>query len=150
MSGENSLFRYEASLGLPEFGFANETRASDLIQLSESKLAKLTPSECAEGAYILEQFALYIQRAINRENAALLKLESELNSVIYSRPLKANGGSVEERRWYVIATDQNARELQNSITETKQKIETISHLSLKLERLSDRMDRMAYARRNQE
>jgi predicted Zn-dependent protease len=58
---DKALDSYEESIGLKKF---TETDVTVYMNLNSEDLRKMSPEECVEGAYLLNQEALYVQHEI--------------------------------------------------------------------------------------
>jgi hypothetical protein len=65
---DKALDSYEESIGLKKF---TETDVTVYMNLNSEDLRKMSPEECVEGAYLLNQEALYVQHEINKHRAQM-------------------------------------------------------------------------------
>ena len=76
---ENYLDNFEEINGLARPRLPSNL---DCLEFTYEQLNKLTSEECVNYAYILESYALYLQRIINKENARLNWLNDKLEHLI--------------------------------------------------------------------
>lgn len=147
---EAALDDFERSIGLPPFGLGlPDTRgeAKSLLEMTPDRLRKMTAIECGESAFILEQFATHLQRALNRLQSRAKMADEAIRKLIRGK-LKAQAGySFEERRLQAIHGDAAAQEWETIRVQAQLKIERLSYLASKVNQQADRLGSLQFSKR---
>lgn len=134
------LDEYEVRLGISQQTLeANEQSVTnEVVNMAYSQLQKLSPRDCGEKAFVLQRYALHIQRAINREQTRVRWTEENIRALITPRLTQQRGTSFEERRLLAIREDDAAKKLDSIRVKAQLRIERLSFLT-------NRIDSMAKA-----
>lgn len=131
------LDTYERGLGL---AFAGDDEVTEegrrLIDLPPSAVRKLSPMDASVGAYTLQQFAMRLQRAVNREQGRVTWACSSINRMIAKKLGLYTGYSLEERRLKAVADDDVARKLDEIRVHAQLRLDRVSFLAGKVESLA--------------
>ena len=78
------LDEYEQGIGISKYVSDSlpEDELNTYFKMSRDQIEKLTPDDCGQIAYRLGQFALHVQRSINRELARMNWAEETIKEVI--------------------------------------------------------------------
>ena len=71
LMSEQKLDAWEGELALPKISLEVENEARRLLGLSPTELKQMDAFACGEAAYVLTQFAFFLQRAVNKETARI-------------------------------------------------------------------------------
>jgi len=126
---------YEKKIGLSNI---SESDVSQYLNMNQDMLRKLTPDDCAEGAYLLTQEALFIQHEINKHQAQLDWAQARINKEI-APDLNNFGGrfaTFETRQILAIKNNGYASELQTIVDKAQRIITRIAYLPNKLHDLA--------------
>lgn len=136
---DNLLDEYENKLGLPkyeEMAF-DDSELQEYLSMPRNVLEKYTPIMCAEVAYRLGQFAFYIQRSINRENARINWAESSIKEIIANEINNYKGYGYLEKSLQAITNNSKAYSLNRIKTYAQQRSDRLSYLANSIKNLSD-------------
>jgi hypothetical protein len=133
------LDRYEKEVGLPtNTAPGTETELSTYLNMPRDQLAKLHPDECGEIAYRLGQFAVYLQRLVNKENSVSNWAELALNDIIAKAYNQYDKYTKYEMRLALVTNENNyAMSLHKIRTNALLRVERLNFLSTGLKNLSD-------------
>jgi len=105
------------------------------INANANELRSFTSEECMTAAIILSQYAFYLQKLVNDEQALHTYLQEKLNNTIAS-VLHNYRGSLEERRSSAIYGNKQTIELHKIIVGVTIHIQKLSFLSARIEQLA--------------
>lgn len=134
-----SLEVYEESIGLKGF---TETDVSKFMSMNAEDLRKLSPEECVEGAYLLNQEALYVQHEINKYKAQLDWANSRINRAISKDVAQYSAGNskdytpFEYKRINAIKGNSAAQPLQQVVDKAERIIARLSYIPNHLSKLA--------------
>lgn len=137
---DNVLDEYEDKLGLPQFKKVNKQEISQYMQMSRSELEKLSPEDCAQIAYMLITYGVFIQKIYNREIARAKWALSIINQSIAD-----NVGSYgkyapyEERRQQAIKHNDHAQKLYKIHVHSQGRADRLLFLSTGIKNTADIM-----------
>lgn len=135
--GDRSLDEFEGSLGLPDkCPISVETEATRLLLLEPSEVRALTCQECGEGAYVLEQFSLFIQRATNREQARVHRSEELLRKLLPSLLRDRREYMLDEKKMMAIAESPRAIELERLRVEAVLRLDRLAYMAARISSVS--------------
>lgn len=145
---ETALDKYEAKFGLEPLASAlndnTENEATRLLNIPPDELKRMNSIECAEAAFILEQYALYLQRAVNsaqsRANWAEARINRLVGNILHQQP----GYNHQERRIQAICIDDAARETEAIRADAQLKADRIAYIAGRVSTLSNRMSELGY------
>lgn len=132
---ETTLDSYEKSIGLTGL---RETDVSLYLNLNSEDLRKMEPEECAEGAYLLNQEALYVQHEINRYKAQMDWAISRINRIV-TKDIPQYGDRFtpfEYKRVLAIKSDSAAQALQQTVDKAERIIARLSYIPNHLSKLA--------------
>jgi hypothetical protein len=131
------LDQYEGSLGLPSSCPKEvEVEATRLLTITPAELAALDRQQREDAAFTLEQFALFLQKSINREVARSHWAEERLKKVLGVKMPKHHAYSYEERRALALEGDEDAQRLERVRMEAVLRIDRASFLSNRIASLA--------------
>lgn len=135
----NALDSYENKIGLSGF---TETDVAKYMSMNAEELRKLSPEECSEGAYLLNQEALYVQHEINKYKAQMDWANSRINKAI-SKDIAQYGASnskdytpFEYKRINAIKGNVVGQSLQPIVDEAERIIARLSYIPNHLSKLA--------------
>lgn len=132
---DNFLDSYEQKIGIGNIG---ESNVDQYLNMNQDMLRKLSPEDCAEGAYILTQEALFVQHEINKHQAQMDWASARIAKTI-SGELDQYGGrfaTFDTRKILAIKHNSYASELQGIVDKAQRIITRISYLPNKLHDLA--------------
>lgn len=128
------LDEYESSLGLPKASEFSEIK--DYLTMSRHQIEQLSPLQCCEIAFILSQFAFFIQKESNKQTARLnrtkLLIKEKLASVIH----QYKGYSYEERLQQAVQDNSYALKLREIEKQAQQRVDLLAFLSSNIKDMS--------------
>jgi len=131
------LNEYEKGLGLPAFIEGQEdTEVQRYLSLGPRDREKLTLEDCAEAALVLGNYAFYLQRALNRENARINWATAVLKEFISGRESQYTG-SWESQFFQATKEDGYASGVLRIQRYAQQRADRITYLSTSIKNLSD-------------
>lgn len=137
---DSILDEYEKSLGLSKYSESHnftETELNDYLGMSRDAIEKLTPEDCAQIAYRLAQYAFFIQRTINREQARHNWADESIKEVIADEINNYKGYGYVEKSLQAIKHNDRATGLNNIKKYAKQRIDRLAYLATNIKNLSD-------------
>lgn len=141
------LNNYEKLSGIPEFKTFNSDQVDGYFNMTIEQLNKLTPTECAEIAYVLAQYAFYIQRLQNRESAQQKWALDQLTNAICDKLDSYSTYTKHEVKIALIAKENKAVDrLRILLGYTSQIIERLNFLSSNIKHMSDIMSNIQKAK----
>lgn len=133
---DDFLDDYEKGIGLPKM---RETDIAKYLNLNSEQLNKMTAEECAEGAYLLNQEALYVQREINKYQAHMGWANSRIMRAIAS-DIENHGGRFtrdDARRVMAVKSNSAAQDLQKIVDKAERIISRLSYVPNHLTKLAN-------------
>lgn len=115
---------------------AVEVEATRLMSLEPLQVRSLSPQECGEAAFVLEQYALYIQRATNREAARAHRAEELLKKLLPSLLSGRREYMFDEKKMMAVAGSPQAVELERLRVEAVLKLDRLAYMSARISSLS--------------
>lgn len=141
------LDEYEKSLGLPattenagdvtvkEFKHIEEVE--DYLQMNRDQFEALDANGCASIAYVLEQYALYIQRAQNREIARVNWARSYIKEVIANELNDYKAYGYEEKSVMAIKGNDFASKLDKIARYAQQRVDRLQFIAASVKNLAN-------------
>lgn len=134
---DQTLDSFAAKCGLPEgCPLTVENEAKRLLTLEPGQLAALTRTQCAEGAFVLFQFAFFLQKASNREQSRVRWAEKTCKKIVASRLSQYKAYSFEERLLLATQDDDAASGVDVKGVNAQLKLDRLAYLSMKVEGLA--------------
>jgi hypothetical protein len=131
------LDAWEASLGLPaSCPQAVEVEATRLLTIAPEVVRAMSAVALGEAVYCLEQFAFFLQKAANREQARVRWAEENLRRLLGPLLGRQQAYSYEERRMLALAGNASARELDRLRVEAQTRLDRIQYQSRRIEGLA--------------
>jgi hypothetical protein len=128
---EGFLDDYEAKIGLVNITGSD---VSSYLNLNQDSLRKLSPDDCAEGAFLLMKESLYVQHEINKYKAQLEWAKGRIERTI-AGDLNNHGGrfaTFETRQILAIKNNSYAQQLQQIVDRAQRIITRLSYLPNRL------------------
>lgn len=130
---DDALDRWESSLGLPvSCPVEVELEATRLLSISPRVLHAMGSADLGEAAYVLEQFAFFLQRATNREQTRLRRAEENVRRLIAPHLQKVSAYSWDERKLLAVRYSQAAREQDNERVEAQLRVDRLAYLAARV------------------
>lgn len=119
-----------------------------ILALTHEQLQNLSPQVCAEYAFLLSQYGLYIQTISNKEHGNLKWYNNKLIRIVCDKlPQYGDKFTKHEVRLALIAKDnQVVQGLLSSINLTEQKIERLQFIGASLKNMADSLHNLQRAK----
>lgn len=128
---------YETQLGLPKMGpFTNENEVTKLFGMTTEDIRAMSRDEQAEAVVLLEDYQIYLQRVMNREQARIDWCNNFIDRVIAKRIMTYKGYSVDERRMQAIRDNDAATKAHEHLTNFRARLTRISFLPNRVDALA--------------
>jgi hypothetical protein len=134
------LDEYESTIGLGAYNNINCFEDSELnyyFSMSRDIIEKLTPEDCAQISYRLAQYALFLQRTLNRETARFNWAEETIKETIADEVNNYKGYGFIEKSLQAIKHNDKASGLNKIKKYAKQRMDRLSYLAGNIKNLSD-------------
>lgn len=99
----------------------------------------MTSQECGESAYVLEQYALFIQRATNREQARIHRSEELLRKLLPSLLRDRREYMFDEKKMMAVADSPQAMELERLRVEGVLRLDRLAYMAARISSVSKLM-----------
>lgn len=127
-------------------------RPSDIdkyMNLSYEVLTKLSPEDCAIGGAIIRNYALYLQKQENVEQARADWAQNELvNSTVQTNAVQGRYYSLDEKIHAMCVDNEYASRLRLIKDYSLRRVTTIKYLSSKMEALAKSLDSIGRTKRS--
>lgn len=143
------LDEYENKIGLPPNILNNHEEYKHYLQMDIRELEKLTPTECAAISYRLNQFAIYIQRNLNKEKAKSRVLNNKLYSIIAPK-INQYYGAWDMQKAAAIKDNDAANAINNELIETQQKEDRLEFVATGIKNLADNIKSLQFTKTREE
>jgi hypothetical protein len=134
------LDEYEKSIGIGKYtdvhGFTNE-EINGYFTMSRDTIEKLMPEDCAQIALRLSQYALFLQRTLNREIARYNWAEESIKETIADEINNYKGYGFIEKSLQAIKHNDKASGLNKIKKYAKQRMDRLSYIANNIKNLSD-------------
>lgn len=141
------LDEFESKLGLPLNVIpGTEEELKQYLSMDISTIEKLTYETCAHITYRISQYAIYIQRCLNRQNALEKNLLHKIDNIIAPK-ISQYGGNWNMQRVSAILDNDAAKELDAQLNLTRQRIENLQFVSNGLKELASNMKNIQFTKR---
>jgi hypothetical protein len=134
------LDEYEKSIGLGTYSDIHnftEEELNSYFSMSRDIIEKLTPEDCAQISLRLAQYALFLQRTINREIARHNWAEESIKESIADEINNYKGYGYIEKSLQAIKHNEKASGLNRIKKYAKQRMDRLSYLANNIKNLSD-------------
>lgn len=126
------------------------TELENILNLKYNQLEKLQHIQCSEYGFLLAQYAYYIQRVHNKESASLKWVKEQIDTIVASQWFNYEGWIKYETRIKLIAKENNAlAKLVKQQAFLEQKLERISFLGARIDKMAEMMENLGRAKRYQ-
>lgn len=140
------LDEYETSLGLPATSFS-ECEATKILTLSPQRLKQLTATDCGEYAFMLNQYATHLQRAINREKAIHDWADDVVRRLIAKSVGNAKGYFYDERRTLAVANSPLASQFDTVRRHAKNCMNTTEYMANRIDNMAKSLSALQSSKR---
>lgn len=134
------LDEYENSVGFTSYDTHNKFSDDELnlyFTMNRDSIEKLTPEDCAQIAMRLSQYALFIQRTLNREIARHNWAEETIKETIADEINNYKGYGYIEKSLQAIKHNDKANSLNKIKKYAKQRMDRMSYIANNVKNLSD-------------
>lgn len=140
---------YLQQLGL---NISKSKESEKILQFNRDNLRKLTSEECTENAYLLYQYAIFIQRELNKHKSlqmwAIRLLDKELGVVLPQQGNKYT--KFEEKRLLALNSGNNyIEELDKLIREYGLYIDNLYNLTRYIEKMASTLEQLSWEKKQQ-
>lgn len=144
----NILNEFELKIGLSlNIIPGTEEELKKYLTMDISILEKLTYETCANITYRLAQYALYIQRCLNRQNALEKDLIHKIDNIIAPRISQYSGNWTMQRVAAILDNDVS-RELDSQLNITRQRIENLQFVANGIKELANNMKNIQFTKKD--
>ena len=131
------LDQFERSLGLPvACPEMVEQKALEIMRITPSSLEKLSDIECGESAFVLLQYAMYLQKACNKIRCRLRWCEENIFAIIAPLLPQQKAYSLDERKALAIQQSGIASSINGFRVQLQIRLERIMYLTDKLDAMA--------------
>ena len=109
----------------------------------------LPPDECAEAVVVLSQYAAFLTRACQREEARMAWAADEINKAVAPRLGQQKGYGLEERRLTAVAENEHASALERVRAEAQAKFKRLLYVSNRVEGVAKAYQNLSNVRRRE-
>jgi len=134
------LDEYEKSIGISTYETHNKFTEDELnsyFTMNRDAIEKLTPEDCAQIAMRLSQYALFVQRTLNREIARHNWAEESIKETIADEINNYKGYGYVEKSLQAIKHNDKASSLNKIKKYAKQRMDRMSYIANNIKNLSD-------------
>ena len=134
------LDEYEKSIGISTYETHNKFTEDELnsyFTMNRDAIEKLTPEDCAQIAMRLSQYALFVQRTLNREIARHNWAEESIKETIADENNNYKGYGYVEKSLQAIKHNDKASSLNKIKKYAKQRMDRMSYIANNIKNLSD-------------
>lgn len=132
---KENLVNFGTLLGLTELLYTEDV--SKYFNLKAEEIKSLSVEDCIEGAYLLSQFALHIQKEYNKMSAITSKCDYELKRYVSDKVSQFQYASYEERIMRIIKEDSVAAKISEIKVDAESKKQLLQHVSNTINTLSN-------------
>lgn len=136
---------FEKSLSYRKYN--PSTSATKYLEASPTYINKMAPDECNEAAIILQQYAIFIQKTYNELEAKINITEQVIKNLVIKKIGDYAGYSYDERFTQAVADNDVAIKLNKIKNNMTIKRDSLSYMSGRIEKLSDKFEKAAYNKR---
>lgn len=135
------LDEYEKSIGIGSYNpnLLPEDELNNYFKMNRDEIEKLTPDDCGQIAYRLGQFALHVQRSLNRENARIHWADETIKETIADQLNTYKGYGYVEKSIQAIKHNEKASALNKIKKYAQQRSDRLQYISNSIKNLSDIM-----------
>lgn len=134
------LDEYEKTIGVGQYESHNKFSEDELnsyFTMNRDSIEKLTPEDCAQIAMRLSQYALFVQRTLNREIARHNWAEETIKETIADEVNNYKGYGYIEKSLQAIKHNDKANALNKIKKYAKQRMDRLSYIANNIKNLSD-------------
>lgn len=134
------LDEYEKTIGVGQYESHNKFSEDELnsyFTMNRDSIEKLTPEDCAQIAMRLSQYALFVQRTLNREIARHNWAEETIKETIADEVNNYKGYGYIEKSLQAIKHNDKASSLNKIKKYAKQRMDRLSYIANNIKNLSD-------------
>jgi hypothetical protein len=133
------LDEYENSIGLSNYHSKSfsEEELDNYFSMNRDAIEKLTPEDCAQISLRLAQYALFLQRTLNREVARHNWAEENIKETIADEINNYKGYGYIEKYYQAIKHNEKANGLNKIKKYAKQRMDRLNYLANNIKNLSD-------------
>ena len=135
----NALDEYESTIGLPSLKSPCEKQELETyFSMNRDQIEKLSAEDCGQIAYRLSQFAFYIQRLHNREQARLTWANNKLSDSISSEINSFDKYMKHEMKVSLLKkTNENVKAVADIASYAEQRIQRLNFVASSIKSLAD-------------
>ena len=133
------LDEYESAIGFNKYeqNAFDETELSQYLSMSRDVIEKQTPDDCIQISLRLSQYALHIQRTINRETARHNWAEELIKETIADELNNYKGYGYVEKSIQAIKHNEKAAALNRIKRYAKQRMDRLGYIASNIKNLSE-------------
>ena len=138
------LDEYETSLGLPSTQPSHE-EVKTYLSYTRQQLEALSPTDCAEVAYVLSQYILFLQREYNKHLARISWANSNIKNIIADK-LKQYKGSYSQQESQAIKENDAARKLSELVLRAQGRADRLQFIANSVKNIRDDVKNLQYVK----
>jgi hypothetical protein len=121
------------------------------MNLTTNDMQHMGPEELGEAAYVLSNYALYLQKEVNHQQAIVVWCKDNLDYILADKADQYGGQFCPhaERKLLAIKDSEIARELYKVQMHAKMRVETLSFMPSRIEALSKKLEELQQTKRRQ-
>jgi hypothetical protein len=143
---DSILLEYCNTKGILQISKNNE--ADGYISMTASQIKALTPNECGEAAYLIEQRAYFVQLAYNKENTRAKWAKSLISQTLADKIQNYKGYSYEERSQQAIKDNVFTQKLEKIRIMAQNRADILYSMSQRLSSLAKTITGLQYLKGN--
>lgn len=142
-----ALEKYELSIGLTPIPSDKNFPCIKYLYLSQEELAKMTSEQCSEACVLLNSFSFHITRIINKEKTKIRWCNERILSSVANNLGEYRYFSAEERIALCIKDNDYAKKIKKLAGLIQARIDRIEYLPIRIEKVSESLANLSYAKR---
>lgn len=132
------LDSWENSIGLSQFTISSvENEAIQLLSKGTEERKKMSPYDAGHAAVTLSQFAAYIGRLCQKEEARMAWATDEIHKTVASRLSQQKAYSFQEKLLLAVAENEHAQNLERHRGDAQAKSTRLKYLANRIEKVAE-------------
>lgn len=133
------LDEYEQKIGLPKYdeNHPGNSEIKSYLSFTRQQIENLSPQDAGSISYMLSQYALFLQRAINRENSRIKWAESVIKEIISDRLDSYSGYGYAEKFGKAVKDNEYALKLSQIQRGAQQRADRLNFVANSINSLSN-------------
>lgn len=145
---QSILDQYTDRIGVSIKDFNKKEIVAKILNMSHEDILKLHPDECAEYAFILSTYGLYVQSQVNVEKSRITWCKAQLRKHATPRMRRFSVGSFNHNFDMAVLDDDYTRKIQSIQDFAQQRIDRLDSMSYSLKAICDDIKNLERAKRS--